>query len=134
MAWFAIAAVAISAGAEAVQKRNAGIIQSQQYQQAATAEGDAARGREIERRRVLIKTLAAREAYAGASGQTTGGSIGALNTRDINDASNDLLYDKGSSAAKVRAYNSGASNARQMGNIGAFGALADGGMKIATLL
>jgi hypothetical protein len=133
MAWFAIAATVAAGAAQAVQTRNAGIIQSQQYQQAATAEGDAARGREIERRRILIKTLAARDAYAGATGQTTGGSIATLNMRDINDASNDLLYDKGSVAAKQRAYTSGASNARSAGNIGAFGALMQTGMKAATL-
>lgn len=133
MAWFALAAVAVSGAAQAVQQRNVGIIQGQQYKAAAVAEGDAARGREIERRRVLIRTLAARDAYAGASGQTTGGSIAALNLRDINDASNDLLYDKGSAAAKTRAYKLGASNAESTGRANAFGTLVDTGVKAATL-
>lgn len=133
MAWFAIAAVVVAGAAEGVQRRNAGIIQSQQYKQAAVAEGDAARGRELDRRRVLIKTLAARDAYAGASGQTTGGSIATLNMKDINDASNDLLYDRGSTAAKQRAYTSGASNAQQQGNIGAIGSVFEAGTKVATL-
>lgn len=133
MAWFAIAAVVVAGVTEGVEKRNAGVIQSQQYKQAAVAEGDAARGREVERRRVLIKTLAARDAYAGATGQTTGGSIAALNLRDINDASNDLLYDKGSSAAKTRAYTSAASNAQSQGNIAAVGSVFSAATKVATL-
>src|SRR3990172_11576447 len=64
---------------------------------ASRREGDAARGREIERRRQLMRALAAQSAQAGAAG---GAPNAAIAGADIKSAASDLLYDKANTAAE----------------------------------
>lgn len=109
----------------AVQQRNAGIIQSNALKAQARVEGDAAKQREIERRQVLMRTLAAQNARAGAMGVETGGSIGGIIRKDIKDNQQDLLVNSANYAAKRQALITGAANAEYTGNMQAVGSLLD---------
>jgi hypothetical protein len=118
----------------AIQKRNEGIIESHNLKAAARKEGDAAKQREIERKRTLLRTLSAQTASAGARGVTMGGSLGALSRVDIRDASNDLLVDRANTGTRINALNAGAKNARRSGNLGATVSLFDGAAKTYSLM
>ncbi len=120
------AAAAVAGGVMASnQQRQAGAFQQIQLKQEAEGEADAARGREIERRRALVRSLASQNASAGSRGVQTDGSIGLIARTDINDASNDLLYDRNNSASRIRALTAQGANARRVGNARANATLLD---------
>lgn len=118
----------------AVQQRNAGIIQSNQLKAQARVETDAARGREIERRRDLMRALAAQSARAGALGVETSGSIGGIMRTDIQQGQQDLLTDSANTSAKRRALIYGANSAVQQGNIGAVATLLQTGAQSMSMM
>lgn len=129
-----VLATTIAAGAgvtSAVSARNAGIAQSHQMKAAAVKEGDAARQREIERKRQLLRALSQQSANAGASGVTLDGSLAGIARTDIRDATNDLLVDRSNTAGTVRGLRAGAKNARRQGDLQAAASLFDTGAKIA---
>jgi hypothetical protein len=121
-----IALMATAGVLKAKAARDQGKAEAEQAMIQERAEGDAARGREIERRRALMAALASQAAAAGAAGiSTTEGSLQAIALRDIKDNRNDLLYDAGSTAARQRALRAKASNSIKQGNIAAFTSLLD---------
>lgn len=114
----------------AVMQRNAGIAQSHQMKAQAAREGDAARQREIERKRTLLRALSNQSARAGAGGVALDGSLASIARADIRDATNDLLIDRSNTRSKQNELISGAKNARSQGNMGAAVSLFDTGVKI----
>jgi hypothetical protein len=126
-------ATAVAAGVGgAVSIRNAGIAESNQMKAAAVKEGDAARQREIDRKRTLLRALSDQSARAGASGVTMEGSVAAAARTDIRDASNDMMVDRSNTRGKQNALRSGAKNARRQANLGAAVSLFDTGSKVAS--
>jgi hypothetical protein len=91
----ALAVVSAGAGvAAAAQQRRAGKMQEFQYKEQAKQEGDAARQREIDRKRNLLRALASQNAGAGASGADMAGSLQNIARVDIEDAADDLSIDR----------------------------------------
>lgn len=130
MAQFIPLILTVAAGtAAAIQQRNAGIAVSNEAKLEAKKEGDAARGREIERRRDLIRAISSQNARAGALGIATTGSVGAIARADIRDAQNDLLTDSVNTQTRQSILRSQARNARAQGNLGAVTSLLDTGAK-----
>jgi Na+/H+ antiporter NhaB len=109
----------------AVQQHQAGQEAKAESKQAAMREASAARQDEIERRRGLMKVLAARSASAGAAGVGTGGSIGALTRQDIKDNRQDLLVSGANSQARQRALRSAGRSAAKTGTANAVSSLLD---------
>lgn len=78
-------------------QRDAGAMARIQYKEQAQQEQDAARSREIDRRRRLVEALASQNAEAGAIGAATGvGSRRAIAMADARLASLDSLTDRAS--------------------------------------
>jgi uncharacterized protein involved in type VI secretion and phage assembly len=109
----------------AVSSYKAGQIAKADAKAAASREVDAARGEEIARRRALLRTLADRNARAGASGATTAGSIGALTRLDIRDNRNDLLVSDINSNTRQRLLRSQGDQAAKAGTLQAGASLLD---------
>lgn len=125
-----LGASAVGGVGAAIQQRNTGIIQSNELKATARVEADAAKGREIERRRSLIRALASQNAAAGAAGVETSGSIGGIILSDIRQNEQDLLTDAAGASARQRALTVGAQNARTQGNLGAAVSLLDTAAKV----
>lgn len=122
-----IAAVA-GAGLSAYSMYQTGQQQSAAAKLAAEQETLAARDKEIERRRALIRSLSSRAAEAGASGLTTSsGSQAALALSDIGTAGRDRLAENATSAARKNALNTDARYARRIGTTRAMSSLLDAG-------
>jgi hypothetical protein len=115
---FTVASLA-AAGFAAKAQHDAGVIQSAEYKLQAKQAGDAARGREIERKRDLLKALATQAATAGAQGVAMQGSNVAIARADINQSRNDLLTDTANARSQERILRSRAANARSSGNAAA---------------
>jgi hypothetical protein len=122
-----IAAVTAAAGgvASGISSRNAAVAQSNQAKAQAAREGDAARQREIERKRNLLRALSQQSAAIGASGVTAEGSLAGIARADIRDASTDLLVDRSNTESTINSLQSGAAAARQAGNLGLAASLFD---------
>jgi hypothetical protein len=120
---------ALSGGASAVASHQAGVAADQSARQAAKQEKDAARGREIERRRGLLTALASQGAAAGAGGIGFSGGVAAAAKRDIKDARNDLLTDTVNTRRNVRMLRLQGKSARQSGDLGAATSLIDSGVR-----
>lgn len=114
-----------------VMQRNVGIAQSHQMKAQAAREGDAARQREIERKRTLLRALSSQSARAGAGGVALDGSLASIARADIRDATNDLLVDRSNTRSKQNELITGAKNARAQGSLGAAASLFDTGAKVA---
>lgn len=125
----ALAATGVSAGMSAVGMRQAGIAEDRAMREAAKQEKDAARGREIERRRGLLQALASQNATAGAQGVAFTGSKQAIARKDISEARSDLLYDTVNTRRNVRMLKARGSSARQAGDFGAASSLLDSGAR-----
>lgn len=110
----------------AIEAKKAGDEASSEAKGAAIREGDAARGREIDRRRNLVRALASQNASAGAGG-ATGQSYEAIARSDIRDAQNDLLTDNVNSDARQRALRQRAGNFQRQGYAHAATSLLDTG-------
>lgn len=114
----------------ALSQRNAGIAASHEAKAQARLEGIAAKDRELDRRRDLLRALSSQNAAAGVGGVETSGSIGGIMRRNIRDASNDLLRDSANTSARVSGLNSKAKNARRQGNLAAATSLLDTAGKV----
>ena len=117
-----IAATVGSGVLSAKAQRDAGIAAKNEAHNQAVREGDAARGREIERRRRLLQALASQSATAGAQGASPDWSVA---TSDISYAQNDILTDQSNTIAEQNALRARGRNARRAGNIGAITSLLD---------
>lgn len=125
-----VVATAATVGATVVSARQsakAGNVAAQQAQIEANAEGDAARQREIERRRLLIRSISAQAAAAGAAGvSTTEGSLNAMVRNDLEDARTDMLVDRANLKQRQRVLSLQGKNAFAAGRTNAAASLLDG--------
>lgn len=129
-----IAATAATGVYSAVASHRAGKIAQQQAEINAKAEGDAARGREIERKRALLRSVSARQAAAGAAGVSfQEGSPAAITQLDIARAQDDLVTDRANSAARRQGYISQGRAARFAGDTRAVTTLLDTATNIANV-
>lgn len=115
----------------AYQAHESGIEQDRQMRaQARQVEADG-RAQEIDRKRALVKSLSTQNAYAGAAGITTSGSLGKIIGTDIKQATNDLAYIRGSTTSKASSLRAQGRAYRRAGDtqaaVGLFGAAADFG-------
>ena len=123
-------AVTAAAGVgSAVMTQQAGVAANQSARIAAKQEKDAARGREIERRRGLLTALASQSAAAGAQGVAFSGGKAAAAQRDIKDARNDLLTDTVNTRRNIRMLRLQGKSARTAGDMGAATSLLNTGVK-----
>ncbi len=115
-----LASAAASAGAglySAKQSREGGKMQQAELEMEAKSEGDAARQREIERKRTLLRALSTQQAYAGAAGlRSDTGSPRTLADIDIADARSDNEIDNVNTRSRQRALQFRGRNARVAGN------------------
>ena len=111
-------------------QQDSGRAQQYQMQAQARTEAVAAKSRELDRRRDLIKALASQNAAAGAGGVEASGSIGGIIRRDIRDASNDLLTENANTTARQRALQNAGRNARAQGDLMATATLFDTAQKL----
>lgn len=114
----AAAAATVYAGAESAKaSRRAGQASAAEAQIQATSEGDAARQREIERKRNLLRAISSQSAVAGAAGvKINEGSPSSLINLDIAEANADSDVDAGNTKAKQRALKFRGQNAISAGN------------------
>lgn len=115
---------------KAIESRNAGIAQANQYKSQIRTEQDAAKQREIDRRRDLMRALSSQNARAGTLGIETGGSIGGIMATDVKEAQMDLATNSANVSARKRDLLAAASNARRAGNIGAVTSLLETGASV----
>lgn len=124
-----LATAALGVGS-AVQAHKAGKVVEAENKLQAKAEGDAARTREIERKRALLRAVATQHASAAAGGIAFGGSQAAIARRDIEDFRNDLLADRANTATAQRILRARGQSARASGDLGAVRSLVDTGTSI----
>jgi hypothetical protein len=114
----AIAAVLGAGALQAGQQRRAGALMEIEHKEQAQQETDAARDREIERRRRLVSALAAQNAEAGALGAAPGvGSRAAVAIADAKRASYENLADRASTNRRAITLRTGGREARKQGNL-----------------
>lgn len=111
--------------AKAYQTYKMGEVANAEAKLASKQAGDAARGREIERKRDLLKALATQNAHAGAQGVAIQGSNEAIARADIRDARNDLLADTANTRTQQRIYRARGRNAQSEARLGAVTSLLD---------
>jgi hypothetical protein len=109
----------------AVQERAAGKAERGALNLQAKQAGDAARAREIERKRDLLKALATQNAAAGAQGVAFSGSKAAIARTDIRQAATDLLADTANTRTQQRILRTRGANAQKAGNMKALTSLVD---------
>ncbi len=124
-----LAAAAATVGAGVASARNtraAGKAHEIETKIAAQAEGDAARQREIERKRNLLRSISSRQAYAAAAGvKDNEGSQASLINLDIAEAGKDSVVDNTNTKVRQRALNFQGANARSGANSAARASLLD---------
>ena len=117
-----IATTVASGVYSAQQQKAAGKAANAEAQIAANREGDAARGREIERRRALLRAIASQNAAAGAGGVSVNeATLGA----DLMYATDDLMTDRSNTLQTQSLLRLQGSNAKRAGKVGAFTTLLD---------
>lgn len=117
-----IATTVASGVYSAQQQKAAGKAANAEAQIAANREGDAARGREIERRRALLRAIASQNAAAGAGGVSVNeATLGA----DLMYATDDLMTDRSNTLQTQSLLQLQGSNAKRAGKVGAFTTLLD---------
>ena len=121
------AAISVYSGvASAQMQRQAGKVAEAEANIRANAEGDAARQREIRRKKLLMRSIASRQARAGAAGVSfTEGSQARITQLDIDEATNDLDIDRANTAQSVRLMRASGRAARLTGNAQSLITLAD---------
>lgn len=119
------AATAYSGYTAAQEQRRAGRFAQAQSEINAAAEGDAARQREIERKKMLRRALSSQIAQSGAQGIAFEGSTARAAQLDIADAQNDLSVDRANTKTRQRALRAQGQNARISGNAQATTTLLD---------
>lgn len=123
---YIVGGLTVASGVVAAKSaRDAGKAQAAQYQAEAVQEGDAARQREIERKRNLLRAISSQGARAAAGGAQFSGSLETIARNDISQASNDLLVDKVNTIRKTRALKAGAKESVRAGNAQAAVSLLD---------
>lgn len=123
----AASAVATVGGAviSARQSRAAGRVADAEAQIAANAEGDAARQREIERKRLLLRAISTQVAEAGAQGIAMDGSAARMAQLDIDDANTDLMIDNANTRSRQAGLRAQGRAARLQGSAQAGATLLD---------
>jgi hypothetical protein len=126
-----IATTVASGVYSAQQQKAAGKAANAEAQIAANREGDAARGREIERRRALLRAISSQNAAAGAGGVSVNeATLGA----DLMYATDDLMTDRSNTLQTQSLLRLQGSNAKRAGKVGAFTTLLDTAGSTAALL
>lgn len=120
-----------SAGITAKSAHDAGEVASAEAKLQAKQAGDSARGREIERQRSLLQSLATQHAFSGAQGVAMQGSNVAIANRDIKYAREDDLADYANTRGQQRILNMRGANARRTGTLNAVTSLLDSGVDLA---
>lgn len=125
----ALGAAALTIGTGVVSARNNRVAGQQadlEAQQAATVEGDAARQREILRKRDLLRAVSSQQAaYAAAGVKSNEGSPESLINLDVARAQEDSNIDFGNTKSRQRALQFRGQNARAAGNAAAATSLLD---------
>lgn len=117
-----IATTVASGVYSAQQQKAAGKAANAEAQIAANREGDAARGREIERRRALLRAISSQNAAAGAGGVSVNeATLGA----DLMYATDDLMTDRSNTLQTQSLLRLQGSNAKRAGKVGAYTTLLD---------
>lgn len=126
-ATLAVAAVTVYSGVKSAQaSKQAGRVTQAESEIAAKAEGDAARQREVERKKNLLRALASQQATAAAAGiRTDIGSTASLMGYDIDESNRDLDTDSTNTLARQRALRFRGRNARAVGDAQATSTLID---------
>lgn len=110
----------------------AGKMRNIEYKEQAQQEQDAARDREIDRRRRLVSALASQNAEAGALGATTGvGSGAAIALTDARRANYESLADRATTNRRSLMLRTAGKFARRQGNAAAVATLLDTGTDVA---
>lgn len=114
----AVLAATVYSGAESAKaSRRAGQASAAEANIAVAAEGDAARQRELERKRNLLRAISSQTASAAAAGvRANEGSPNALINLDIAEANSDQDVDYGNTKAQQRALTFRGQNAIAAGN------------------
>lgn len=114
----ATAALTVGTGVQSARmSRAAGKAAQAETEIEARAEGDAARQREIDRKRNLMRALSSQAAYAGAAGVSiSSGSPASLVNLDIAEANRDRDIDEVNTGTKQRMLRFRGQNARTQGN------------------
>lgn len=131
MEWALIGSLIAGTAAAAQTQRNSGKMADIQYREQAQQETDAARDREIDRRRRLVSALASQNAEAGALGVTPGvGSRAALVLSDAKRARYENLADRAGTGRRALVLRSAGRNARKQGDLAAASSLLGGSADI----
>lgn len=118
MEWVAVGSLLAAGAAGAVAQKREGQYQDIQYREQAQAETDAARDREIDRRRRLVAALSSQSAEAGAVGAAPGvGSRAAIALSDARRAGYESLADRSSTNRRALLLRSAGKHARRQGNL-----------------
>jgi hypothetical protein len=130
-ATLAAAAATVYTGVSAAQQaRTAGKVTQAETEIAARAEGDSARQREIERKRMLLRALSAQQAGAAAAGiRSDQGSPATLMNLDIAQARGDNDVDNLNTRTRQRALRMRGANAASAGSAQANATLVDTGLR-----
>lgn len=113
----AAAATVASGVISAQQSRAAGKMKEAQSKIDANAEGDAAREREIKRKRNLLRAISSQQAAAAAGGVSfSEGSPAAIGRLDISQANRDARIDNANTKQKQQALRQRGRAARIQGN------------------
>lgn len=110
------AVTAYSGYRSAQEQRRAGRFAQAQAEINAAAEGDAARQREIQRKKMLRRALSSQIAQSGAQGIAFEGSTARAAQLDVAESQYDLAVDRANTATRQRALRSQGQNARISGD------------------
>lgn len=112
----------------------AGKAQNAQAKMAANQEADAAREREIDRRRSLLKALATQTAAAGTAGVSTrsGTALASLAREQIKEAKNDTLLDTVNTGRERNKLLAMGKNAKMLGRMQGASSLLDTAVNLGT--
>lgn len=124
MEYVAVATIIASGVYQANEQKRAGQFQEIQHKEQAEEEVDAARDREVERRRRLVQALAIQNAEGGAMGAAPGfGSRGAIALSDVRRANLDSLSDRSRTNRRALRLREAGRFARKQGDAAAVGTL-----------
>lgn len=119
----------------AQQSRAAGRMQQAQAEINANAEGDAARERETQRKKLLLRAISSQVAEAGASGiRFSEGSPEQIARLDIDESRRDIEFDRANTLQRQRGLRSQGRAARIAGNARAASTLLDTAAKATDIL
>ena len=126
-----LTALTVASTAYSFQQANAaGKVANAEAKIAANREGDAARQREIERRRALLRSLASQNAGAGASGVDPNMVIAGA---DIQYAADDFYTDQANTQATQSMLRLQGKNAKRAGRAEGVMSLLDGAGKVTSM-